>query len=193
MLEASSADWISPLVDAKGIHDLPAAGGSEVGILDSDHWFVKEIYGDAVFGRDWVWKAFCRGYHTILMEHLPPVSFVDRDYPSSVDDPGYVASRAAMGHTRRFADRMKLALMKPHSELASSGFCLANPGHEYIVYAPVAGEDLSVQLEPGEYDGDWFDAVKCEPIGRKKIKATGQERFDRKGAASLVLYLRKAS
>ena len=43
------------------------------------------------------------------MEHLSPLSFLDRDYPLTTDDPGYIASRRAMGQTRRMAERMNLA------------------------------------------------------------------------------------
>ncbi len=145
-LAASPADWIAPHTDAwDGPRNVPANGSTKVSFLDSDHWFVKEIYRDPALGRDWVWRAFCRGHNPILMEHLPPLSFQDRDYPLTSDDPGYIASRGAMGQTRRMAERMNLAAMTPRGELASSGYCLANPGKEYLVFVP-GGGDVTVDL-----------------------------------------------
>jgi hypothetical protein len=104
-LNASPADWVSyqfALLPPKGQEgfsplDPFAADGTKVSLQDSDHWWVKEIYGDAALGRDWVWKSFCRGHNPILVEHLTPLSFVDADYPLTTDDPGYVTSRKVMG------------------------------------------------------------------------------------------------
>jgi hypothetical protein len=56
------------------------------------------------------------------------------------------ACRWAMGHARRYAGRIDLAASRPAGELASTGYCLAKPGCEYLVYLPDGGEatvDLS--------------------------------------------------
>ena len=119
--------------------DAEATGPLRVhSLLDSDHWFVVELYNNPSLGREWVWKAFCRGHHPILMEHLPPQSMVLSDCPISLDDPGYIASRQAMGQVRRMAERMDLAAMTPRGDLASSGYCLASPGTEYLIFQPDA-------------------------------------------------------
>ncbi|MFN3650883.1 MAG: DUF6298 domain-containing protein [Armatimonadota bacterium] len=168
-LDASPADWVSYLFAAKPLAGLEAfdprnpfvASGRKVSIQDSDHWWVKELYGDAEFGRDWVWKGFCRGHNPILMEHLPPVSFLDADYPLSSTDPGYSASREAMGQTRRYAERVNLAAMAPLPDLASTGYCLADPGQEYLVYLPAGGAvivDLSAAA--GELTAEWLNPVE---------------------------------
>jgi Putative collagen-binding domain of a collagenase len=57
--------------------------------------------------------------------------------------------RRAMGHTLKQAKRMNLAAMTPQNALAQSAYCLANPGVEYLAYAPSAGTfwvDLSSGL-----------------------------------------------
>ena len=135
-LDASPADWVSYLFETKppkgqeafDVNDPFVPDGGKVSIQDSDHWWVVPLYGDARLGRDWVWKGFCRGHNPILMEHLPPRSFVARDHPLTPDDPGYVAARTAIGQTRGYAERMDLAAMAPSKDLASTGFCLAAPG-----------------------------------------------------------------
>jgi hypothetical protein len=45
--------------------------------------------------------------------------------PASLDPQG---TRAAMGHTRTISQRVNLARLKPASETASTGYCLADPG-----------------------------------------------------------------
>ena len=146
-LAASPAEWISPHTDAwGGVRNVPVADGTKVSLLDSDHWFVVELCNNRALGREWVWKSFLRGHNPILMEHLPPLSAVLNDLPLTPDDPGYVASRRAMGQTRRLVERMNLAAMTPHPELASTRYCLANPGKEYLVYQPKDGEGFSVEV-----------------------------------------------
>jgi hypothetical protein len=46
---------------------------------------------------------------------------------------------------------MNLAAAVPHSELASTGFCLADPGNQYLVFIPKGVEatvDLSMSKQP---------------------------------------------
>ena len=193
-LSASPAEWTSPQVDATGVGDIPAANGPKVSLVDSDHWFVKEIRNDPIFGREWVWKTFCRGHNPILMEHLAPMSALLADLPFDPSDPGYAASRHAMGHTRRFAERMILAAMAPHNTLASSGFCLANPGDEYLVYKPTTEQSLSVNLKSGTYHSEWFDPVRGIKAGNSTVLATdGWRNFKPPFDGDAVLYLKRAN
>jgi hypothetical protein len=62
-----------------------------------------------------------------------------------------------LGHTRSYATRMNLASMVPRNDLASTTFCLANPGLEYLVYQP-SGGDFAVDLGAGAYTYEWFNA-----------------------------------
>jgi hypothetical protein len=116
---------------------------------------------------------------------------VDREYPLSLDDPGYTASRVAMGQTRRFAERMNLARMTPGNELASLGYCLANPGVEYLVYWPAGGEDLSVELKAGTYRYEWFDPEKNNTKEKGTMTSSGgAQRFKAPFVGDVVLYLK---
>ena len=90
------------------------------------------------------------------MEHLPPRSLVARDHPLTPDDPGYVASRQAMGQTRSFAELVNLAAMTPSGALSSTDYCLAAPGAEYLVYQPESRAEFSVELKAGTYPCEWF-------------------------------------
>jgi len=42
---------------------------------------------------------------------------------------------------------MNLSAMKPRPELASSHYCLANPGEEYLVFLPKGGSSGSFSIE----------------------------------------------
>jgi len=197
ILDASPADWVSYQFDTKpdateGFHvrDPFVADGRKVSIQDSDHWWVVPLYGDAEFGRDWVWKSFCRGHNPILMEHLPPLSFVKVDHPLTVDDPGYAASRAAMAQTRRFAERMNLAEMSPSREIASSGYCLADPGSEYLVYLPMGGS-VSVDLAAADrqMNVEWLNATTNETSCVEPIIGGQRREFKTPFTGAAVLYL----
>jgi len=51
-------------------------------------------------------------------------------------NPALPPTRLAMGHTLTYANRMNLADMTPHNNLASTRYCLANSGTECLVYLP---------------------------------------------------------
>lgn len=190
VLYESKADWVSPQVsDAEVRADLPAADGRKVSLLDSDHWFISAILKDADFGRDWVWKAFCRGHNPILMEQVPLDS--GSEVPVTTEDPGHVAARRAMGQTRRFAERVNLAAMTPAGELASTGFCLADPGREYLVYLPDGGPvTVDLSAANGELAAEWFDPVRGKTVVAGRVPGGARRELRSPLAGAAVLYLK---
>ena len=115
----SPADWISPNSTRQDNYceNPPAGDGRKVVIADTDHlWGVG---GD----RAWVWKSFTRGLNPIFMDPIE----VARWEPV----------RRTMGMALSYANRMNLSAIRPRGELASSGYCLANPGEEYLAYVPL--------------------------------------------------------
>ena len=53
---------------------------------------------------------------------------------------------------------------EPHDELVNSGrYCLAKPGEIYAVYLPNGGK-VTVKLEPGKYERNWFSRLSGEKI-----------------------------
>lgn len=129
VLVNSPADWISPGgVDYK--ITPPAATGAKVIVLDTDH--IWGVGGD----RTWVWKSFTRGLNPIYMD---PIDFSQPTMirPKNQDkDDMILSARSAMGRTLAYANKMNVAAMVPRGDLASTGYCLANPGREYLVYVP---------------------------------------------------------
>ena len=197
-VDASRAEWVSYQYEMKppkgqeelDVNDPLVADGRKVSIQDSDHWWVVPLYGNAPFGSEWVWKSFCRGHNPILMEHLPPRSFVARDTPLTADDPGYKASRIAMGQTRRYAERINLAVMTPSKEIASTTYCLANAGKQYLVYLPNGGK-VTVDLSAAKDDlaVEWFDPVKNKAVAASAIRGGARRELTAPFTGATVLYL----
>lgn len=127
----SPADWISPTSAVDDYrNDPPAADGSKVIMVDTDHlWGVG---GD----RGWVWKSFTRGLNPIFMD-----PFERMQWRSSCRK--FESCRRAMGDTVVYANKMNLATAVPRGDLASTGYCLANPGEEYLVYIPFEVPEVS--------------------------------------------------
>jgi len=99
--------------------------------------------------------------------------------------------RKCLGYTLTYANKMNLAAMTPRSELASTKYCLANPGTEYLVYQPKAGEAFSVELPLGKYDYEWFSPAKGEGAGSGIVQAVGGARqFKAPFEGDAVLYLK---
>jgi hypothetical protein len=170
-LFASRAEWISPgyhddvfvggghpmasgAPPSRWFDDPPVADGRKVVITDTDHYAPGQ--GDAL----WAWKSFLRGHHPILM---------DFGLIGGVDEPDstFAAARFAMGDTRRFAERTNLLDMTPRGDLSSTGYALANPGHEYLVLQPMDVSDaFTVVLEPGVYSAEWFSIDTRQTVAR---------------------------
>ncbi|MGE3776921.1 MAG: putative collagen-binding domain-containing protein [Pirellulaceae bacterium] len=53
---------------------------------------------------------------------------------------------------------MNLAAMTPRGDLASTKYCLANPGHEYLIYLPDGGEvTVDLSAVKGRLEVEWFN------------------------------------
>lgn len=145
-LLASPADWVSPgRRDGYG-EEPPAWDGAKVSLLDTDH--VWGIGGTA----DWVWKSFLRGHNPLFMDPYEGLVLGKRF------DPKFEPVRRALGEVRRIADGLDLARMTPQDKLASTGYCLANPGLDYLVYLPTGGVvTVDLSAAGGELAVEWLD------------------------------------
>jgi hypothetical protein len=146
----------------------PVAEGKKVVLLDTDHISWKIFIDDTAFTRAWVWKSFTRGYSTLLMENLS-------------DSAGWIAVRAAMGHTSRYAERMDLTRTTPQPTLATTGYCLARVDPhdpQYLVYLPEAGS-VTVDLSgtQGDLAVEWFHPESGETTKGKAVQGGGSVRF----------------
>ena len=154
----SPADWISPSPDDGYRDNPPAADGRKVILNDTDHLW--GIGGNA----EWVWKSFCRGLNPIFMDPYhramdggTAANWTDHLGQPRETDPKWDPVRIAMGRTLAIARRLDLRRAEPHNELASTRYCLAEPGKFYLVLAPEGGSvTVDLSAAPGDIAGSWY-------------------------------------
>jgi hypothetical protein len=97
-----------------------------------------------------------------------------------------------MGHTRRLAQRLNLAVLAPHPESASTGYCLAHPGQEYIVYLPDGG-DVTIDLTAasGLLAVEWIHAADGTHRAADDIAGGSRHSFRTPFAGDAVLHIWK--
>jgi len=172
---AVSGGWDSGRYTQK---NPPANDSGKPAIVDMDH----VSPGSADLG--YVWTAFTRGYHFNLYD--APFESPDAEGPQ------WQAARHNVGKAVYYARRCGLVNMNPRGDLASTGFCLANPGVEYIVYAP-GGSPFSVSglQAGGSYYYEWYDPEENKVIASAQTKPENTVETFTPPNQSIVLYLRR--
>ena len=180
VLFESPADWISPGLDPYK-DNPPAADGKKVIIADVDHIWPTAPH------RGWIWKCLLRGIQPILMDWY---CYGDPKWTSHAEQE---AMRKSMGYALTYANKMNLAAMTPRNELAGTGYCLANPGREYLVYQPAPGAAFTVDLPAGTYDYEWSDCESARVNSKGSFTvAGGARRFEAPGRGDWVLHILQA-
>jgi hypothetical protein len=186
-LYASSAEAIGPGGDVYQ-ENPPAADGRKVVLTDPDHFGWVDWRGT----RAWVWKSFVRGLNVIPLDSLPTsISGNDGGGWGGGDMADVEETRKALTQTRWYATRIDLATMTPRNDLASTTFCLAAPGDEYLVYQPADGQ-FTMKLVAGAYRYEWFDPGAGTVSGTGEVTSTGGESvFTSPFRGDAVLYLKR--
>jgi len=187
-LFASPADWISPNPDGGYRDDPPAADGSKVVLTDTDH-----LWGLGC-QKGWVWKSFARGLNPLLMDPYQPFEGIG-EHPewgriNHPDHPLWEPIRRDMGHSRRYAERMDLTASVPNGNLASTGYCLAKLGAEYLVYLPEGG-DVTIDLSgaSGALSVEWFRPESDETLDGDPVEGGAQRTLTSPFDGESVLYI----
>jgi len=129
-----------------------------------------------------IWKAFTRGYHFSLYDH-------PFEQPQN-ESPAWQVARENIRLTRLLATRVQnMAQMAPREDLASTGYCLASEGQEYIIYSEKQAEFRVNGLGAGqEYLFEWINTARAsvqetgritakEPTGRFQPPCEGAVLF----------------
>lgn len=178
----STADWASVNGD---VNNPVVADGSKVSLWDTDH--LCGICGDAASP----WKSLTRGHNQLFMDGYDGSAGVgDPKYDPS--DPVWEAIRKNMGYARSYALRMDLAHAAPHGELTGSGYCLAKPGAQYLVYSP-SGTTVTVNLSavPSTVSltVEWFNTNTGVATVVGTVKGGATRQLTRPASAGSVLFL----
>ena len=109
-----------------------------------------------------IWKAFTRGYHFNLYEG-------PFEQPQQ-ESRAWQVARENLRLTSILAKRVQdIALMNPDENLSSTGYCLANEGQEYIVYAEEQKDFQVNGLQAGqEYQYEWISTMEA------RVRETGR-------------------
>jgi len=196
----SAADWVSPNADGGYADSPPAAPGGKVMLTDTDHLW--GIGGD----RAWAWKSFTRGLNVLYMD---PWDAQVIDVAANSD------LRINMGYIRFYARRMNLATMKPSPRLASTSYCLADPGSAYLVYLPGVEDgihtrfvarlfkwaspwmsrrvDVDLSAASGTLAIEWFNPRTGDILRTGGVKGGARERFAAPFRGDAVLYLSRSA
>src|SRR2546423_6262628 len=101
--------------------------------------------------------SLAMGHNPILLDgydNSPGVS--DPSYPGTTD---WEAIRKNLGYAREYAGKIDLTRAIPHPELAGTGYCLAIPGEQYLIYSP-SGYGVTAHLESVSssvtFSVEWF-------------------------------------
>jgi hypothetical protein len=79
--------------------------------------------------------------------------------------------------------------MTPQSDLASTGYCLAAPGTEYLIYQPV-GSSFSVTVESGTYSVEWLNSGSGSVTTGGSVQGGKTINFTSPFEGPAVLYLK---
>jgi len=176
----SPADWVSPNPDGGFRDDPPDMKGKKVVLNDTDHLW--GIGGDAA----WVWKSVTRGLNPLFMD--PYAGLVIGGTFEAKWDP----IRRNLGHALRYASRMDLAATTPRGDLASSRYCLADPGRAYLVYAPGGKVTVDLSAESGQFAIEWFDPAAGRAIAQGSVQGGAPHELTAPVKGDAVLYLARA-
>lgn len=184
----SPADWVSPTGGDGYNSDPPPAEGKKVIIADVDHIWPREF-------QKWVWKSFTRGLNTAFMDLYGATKIGDQEIADLKwvhDWMGETESvRKNMGYTLSYARKMNLADMVPSGNLASTGYCLAKPGYEYLVYQPEKGK-FTVDLrgfEEKTFIVEWLDPETGKITAGENVIGGDGLAFNSPFVDTAVLYL----
>jgi Putative collagen-binding domain of a collagenase len=178
---ASPADWISPGRNDGFGDDPPAWDGKKVSLLDTDH-----VWGVGGNGA-WVWKSLVRGHNPLFMDPYDGAVLGKRF------DPQWEPIRRNLGHARRLANRLDLAAMSPQDDLASTGFCLADPGNAYVVYVPSGGKvKVSLGSVSHRFAVEWIQPSTGKAVAADAVPGGADHAFAAPFNGEAVLHLSRS-
>ncbi len=178
---ASPADWISPGSQDGFRDDPPAWDGKKVSLLDTDH-----VWGIGGNGA-WVWKSFLRGHNPLFMDPY------DGSVLAGRFDPQWEPVRRNLGHVLRLSKRLNLASMTPRNDLATTKYCLADPGNAYVVYIPSGGKvKVSLRDTSARFTVEWIRPSSGKRVSAGTVKGAVQRDFQAPFDGDAVLHVFRA-
>jgi hypothetical protein len=214
----SAADWVSPNnggsgatpgvatgqcpeVTGIGGASNPASPNCKVVINDTDHSFGwPSLQSAGASGQtNWVWENFTNGNGVAFMDPylvLWPVRNECTGAPVGGDpsvcsglDSQWNTIRSAIADVAAYAKKIDLKDMTPQGSLSTSGFCLANPGSQYLVFS--ASNSFNLMTVAGSYTFELFNASMHTLVQTGNVKVGNSQVFTAPFSGETVLWLYK--
>ncbi len=166
----SPADWI-----AFYSTDLnpPLALGKKVLVLETN----PSLLGDRLSHQS-IWKSFARGFNII-----------DRE-PDSLTPGVNENLHAAITQSLAYSEIINLSAVTPNDVVCSTGYCLMNPGTEYLSYLPVGGSVVVDLSGTGQrFLVNWFNPISGETVAAASTVGGSQVTLKSPFTGESVLYL----
>jgi len=81
--------------------------------------------------------------------------------------------------------------MVPHNDLATTRYCLANPGQEYLIYLPDGGEvKVDLTQAQGTLAVEWIHPVEGKTTPGEAVSGGEKRTFKAPFEGDAVLYLK---
>jgi hypothetical protein len=156
----------------------PVNHAGRPGIVDMDH--VSAGSDDVGY----LWSAFTRGYHFNLYDK----PFENPD----AEGPAWERIRRNISQTITYAKRLDLSRVRPRSDLATTGFCLARPGEQYVIYQPQNKPfDVSALVARADYLYEWYDCDKNRVLERNRFTCSRETKGFSPLKNKMVLFLER--
>jgi hypothetical protein len=210
----TNADYVSPStkVPPAATGQCPVVTGNssaantsssrcKVVINDSDHsYFYTTMQSDETTGQvNWAWENFTLGNGVAFMD---PYTSYDpgrnncRGAPIESDsglcatnglDPQWNQIRRAIGDILAYAQKIDLTDMTPQGPLSTSGYALAYPGLQYLVFS--TSNSFTLTIVPGTYTFEWFNPSTHAVVQTGKLTAASSQALTAPFSGPAVLWL----
>jgi hypothetical protein len=108
-------------------------------------------------------------------------------------DPQWEPIRRNLGHALRLARRWDLAAMTPQDDLASTKYCLADPGNAYAVYIPTGGKaKVSLGQAKNRFAVEWIHPSTGKAVAGDAVTGGADHEFAAPFDGDAVLYLSRS-
>jgi hypothetical protein len=194
-----------PTVTGNGGAPNPSSGRCKVVLNDSDHsYFYTAMESDGPQGNiNWVWENFTHGNSVAFMDpYLIPWSGRNACAGAPVDgDNGLCATggtdtrwdpvRLAIQDVLAYGKRIDLRNMTPQDSLSTSGYCIANPGSQYLVFS--TSNSFTLTVVAGTYTYEWFNPSTHALIQTGSTNVSSSQTFTAPFSGDAVLYLARTT
>jgi hypothetical protein len=165
---------------AYGKKNPPANDVGKPGIVDMDHVFP----GSSDVG--YVWSALTKGYH---------FSLYDKPFEKpDMESPAWRRIRSNVSQAEAYVKRMDLSNAHPRADLATTGFCLACPGRQYIIYQPKSEPfEVSGLVPQADYLYEWFDTDQRRIVEKNQFTNSTASKTFTPSKKEMVLFLEQGA